>query len=99
MFSLNRTSILSPKGDSVTSMRPVNTITDYVSVVRLNDEIQTKFDDTKQVMEKEQAEQEQAQEQSRERHHARLLNFPIYKQRTCVQQERTTRTIPLWVLL
>ena len=43
---INRTSILSPKGDSVTSMRPVNTITDYVSVVRLNDEIRTKFDDT-----------------------------------------------------
>jgi hypothetical protein len=74
---INRTSILSPKGDKVTSMRPVNTITDYVSVVRLNDEIRTKFDDTKPVMEKEQVEQEQeqAQEQSQERHHARLLNI------------------------
>ncbi len=67
---INRTSILSPKGDSVTSMRPVNTITDNVSVALLNDEIQIKFDDTKPVMEKEQADQEQAQEQSRERHHA-----------------------------
>ena len=73
---INHTSILSPKVDKVTSMQPVNTITDYVSVVRLNDEIRTKFDDTKQVMEKEQAEQEQAQEQSLERHHARLLNIP-----------------------
>jgi len=56
---IDRAGILSAKGDNVIRLRPVNTAVHYCSIVRLNHEVQTSFDEAKPTKEENESDMDQ----------------------------------------
>ncbi len=76
---IDRAGILTAKGDNVIRLRPVNTAVQYCSIVRLNQEVQTSFDEAKPVKDENESglDQDKDQERKRDRQsdEARLLTL------------------------
>jgi hypothetical protein len=75
---IDHADILTAKGDNAIRLRPINTIVDFCSSVRLNHKVQTFFDEAKPVKDENESGMDQDKDQERKRDNQSFVKYHFF---------------------